>query len=78
MLYKKYHRNFVRKFKVGFRFKLRKDSCFIQTTFTDPFIKSTSVTSKPYITVGIDENNVSAVLNLVYTSGRLMGNCYVV
>lgn len=75
MLYKKYHRDFVRKFKVGFRFKLKKDSNFIQTTITDPTIE---LTRKPYITVVIAENTVPAVVNLIYTNGRLMKDCYVI
>ena len=77
MLYKKYHRNFVRQFRKGVKFKLKQNSKYIRTGTTDPFIDFTFTTRKPYVVVGIDEENT--VVILVHHLGRLMKkNCYVV
>lgn len=80
MLYKKYHRNFVRKFKKGTRFKWNKDSDYIQTTITEPFIELTLIGGgKPHITININVKTAeNDILNLVYTSGRLAKYCYVI
>jgi len=73
MLYKKYHRNFVKQFKKGVKFKLSKESNYIHITITDPFIDL--IFGEPYVTVRIGE---ATLFELVYISGRLTGSYYVI
>lgn len=76
MLYKKYHRNFVRQFRKGVKFKLKEDSKYIRTAITEPTIELTFATKRPFITVGIAENTV---VSLVHYNGRLMEkSCYAI
>lgn len=67
MLYKKYHRNFVRQFRKGVKVKL--SSFGIRTITTEPFIELTLVGRKPYITFEIAKDIRST---LVYCNGRLV------
>ena len=75
MLYKKYHRNFVRQFKVGFRFKLS-NHVHIQTVISGPSIDFTLIGSKPYVAI---ETVKVTLFPLVYWSGRLVeDSCHVI
>lgn len=69
MLYKKYHRDFVRKFKVGVKFELRND-VYIQTktAITNPFVGLT-LSGKHDISI---ETAEKFIIPLVYWSGRLV------
>mgnify|MGYP005613076353 CR=1 len=75
MLYKKYHRNFVKQFKKGIRIKLKKDSDYIQTTtITPPYVRPTLVTRKPFIVVNyIADTETNAIDRriLVFSDGRV-------
>ena len=69
MLYKKYHRNFVRQFKRGVKFKLNSD-VYIQTetAVTNPFIGLT-LSGRHDISIETAKHTIAP---LVYWSGRLM------
>lgn len=71
MLYKKYHRNFVKQFKKGTEFKLKRDSNYIRTrtVITEPFVEL-----KPYIIVEVTEGTVVILVNY---SGRFNSNIIV-
>lgn len=72
MLYKKYHRSYVRQFKKGVRVDLGNKSIasnHILTVTVEPIVELNLMTWKFYITFGFDENEV---LPLVFSSGRLM------
>lgn len=75
MLYKRYHRNFVRQFKKGTRIKLKKDSDYIQTTtITPPFPRLTLVTRKPFIVVNYIADYITNAIDrriLVFSDGRV-------
>ena len=76
MLYKKYHRNFVKQFKKGAEFKLKRDSNYIRTraVITEPFIELNFTIRKPYIIVEVTEDTVVC---LVHYSGRFNSNIIV-
>ena len=78
MLYKKYHRNFVKQFKIGARFKFMFNNgtkAIIEVIKEQPIIEFTLIGGNPYITteyitVGTTEDLF--MLPLVYWSGRLV------
>lgn len=74
MLYKKYHRDFVRQFRKGVKFKLKKDSKYIRTAITEPFVELNFTTRRPYIIVEVTEDTV---VSLVHYSGRFNSNIIV-
>lgn len=79
MLYKKYHRDFVKQFKRGSRFKFtfsNSTEAIIEVIKEQPIIEFTLMGEKPYIsteytriTVGTDKN---FGLPLVYWNGQLV------
>ena len=72
MLYKKYHRNFVSRFKKGTKIELKKDSDYIQTTtISPPFVSLTLVTRKPFIVVNYIANKTVDRRILVFSDGRV-------
>lgn len=74
MLYKKYHRKFVREFRRGVKIKLKKDSKHIRIAITEPFIELNFTTRRPYIIVEVTEDTVVC---LVHHSGRFNSNIIV-
>lgn len=72
MLYKKYHRNFVSRFKKGTRLELKKDGDYIQTTtISPPFVRRTFATRKPFIVVNYIADKTVDRRILVFSSGRV-------
>lgn len=73
MLYKKYHRNFVRKFRKGVEFKWVKDGNYTltRTVITEPFVELNSTTRSHYIIIRATMNDI---MILVHYSGRLYSN----
>jgi len=77
MLYKKYHRNFVRKFKKGFKFKLvfvKRDLDIYEVT-ANPFILEGDDIMPTCIQVPVTKVKVAKVIwskiILVYPGGRI-------
>lgn len=70
MLYKKFHRSYVSRFKIGVRVDLGNNSnLLIRTVTAEPTIELNLMTRRFYVTFRFDENEV---LPLVFSSGRLM------
>jgi len=69
MLYKKFHRSYVSRFKIGVRVALGDNSNHILTVTVEPTIELNLMTRRFYVTFRFDENEV---LPLVFSSGRLM------
>lgn len=71
MLYKRYHRNFVRQFKKGTRLKLN----YIKTTtVSPPFVRLTLLTRKPFIVVNYIADYITNAIDrriLVFSDGRV-------
>lgn len=77
MLYKKYHRNFVRQFRRGARFKFMLSNGtepIIEVIKEQPIIEFTLMGRKPYIAAEYIEYRTAEnfSLPLIYWSGRLV------
>ena len=76
MLYKKFHRNYVSQFKKGIRFKLEKDSDYIRTAITEPYVRLTLATRKPIVVVNYktdtETNKIDRYI-LVFSDGIVNG-----
>lgn len=74
MLYKKFHRNYVSQFKKEIRFKLEKDSDYIRTAITEPYVRLTLTTRKPFVVVNCktdtETNEIDRCI-LVFSDGRV-------
>lgn len=69
MLYKKYHRDFVRQFKVGVKVKYRYDVHIqTETAITNPFVGLT-LSGRHDISIETARHTIAP---LVYWSGRLV------
>ena len=64
MLYKKYHRNFIRKFRYGTKIKVNFDNSCTTTVLRDPYIGS-------YSSTGILIEDDLMVRKLILKNGRL-------
>lgn len=70
MLYKKYHRNYIRKFRKGVKLRRDDDIHFVTTR---PFPRLNLRTEKPYITVDvtIDKHSSWIRWTLVFQDGKI-------
>ena len=65
MLYKKYHRNFVKQFRIGTKVNLGIQT---ETAITDPFVGLT-LSGRHDVSIETDKHTIAP---LVYWSGRLV------
>ena len=88
MLYKKYHRNFIKQFKIGARFKFMLSNGtepIVEVIKEQPIIEFTLMGRKPYITTEYIEYGTTEYIKygkygtakkfglpLIYWSGRLV------
>lgn len=77
MLYKKYHRNFIKQFKIGAKFKFMLSNGtepIIEVIKEQPTIELTLMGRKPYITTEYIEHGTAEKfgLPLIYWNGRLV------
>ena len=77
MLYKKYHRDFVKQFKIGAKFKFMLSNGtepIIEVIKEQPIIELTLMGRKPYITTEYIEHGTAEKfgLALIYWNGRLV------
>ena len=77
MLYKKYHRDFVKQFRKGARFKImlcNGTECIVEVIKEQPIIEFTLMGRKPYITTEYIECGTAKNFGfaLIYWDGRLV------
>ena len=70
MLYKKYHRNHIKQFRIGVKFRFRSSTgVSIKTITTGPIIDLTFFGAKPYVTIGIFKHTR---VPLIFWNGQLV------